>query len=109
MGFQYRRKGAILLQTLVVSVLLSMIAVTVMRWVMSRYLIANRAVRTSVSVSSSQGYAGLSMEKIKSITNWDMSAASGQMDLNNKKVQYSVSSSGDPRFSKMQVTVPDDY
>jgi len=46
----------VLLQTLVMSVILSMIAVMLMKWVLARYMIAVRAYRSSASTSHSQGY-----------------------------------------------------
>lgn len=52
------RKGVILLQTLVMSVVLSMIAVMVLKWVLGRYMLAARTYRSSKSASHTEGYAG---------------------------------------------------
>ena len=50
------RKGMILLQTLVMTVIFSMISVMVMQWVLGRYMIAARTYRSSVTKVHSQGY-----------------------------------------------------
>ena len=47
----------ILLQTLVMAVILSMIAVMVMQWVLGRYMTAARTYRSSASKVHSQGYS----------------------------------------------------
>lgn len=46
-----------LVQTLVISVILSMIAVMVMKWVLARYVLAARNSRSSVTVAHSLGYS----------------------------------------------------
>ncbi len=53
-----RRKGMVLLQTLVISVILSMIAVMVMKWVLGRYMLAARNFRSAEAKIHSQGYSG---------------------------------------------------
>jgi hypothetical protein len=52
------RKGMVLVQTLIISVILSMIAVMVMKWVLARYMLAARNYRASESASHSQWVAG---------------------------------------------------
>jgi len=98
------KKGAILLQTLVASVLLSMLAVMVMRWVLARYIVANRVMGSTKNVSFAKGGAEYGAQTIKSATDWDL-APSGEIlfDDNNigKVVRYS--SSG----SRITVTVPE--
>lgn len=49
------KRGVVLLQTLVMSVLLSMIAVMLMKWILSRYLLAARNYRATEAKSRSQG------------------------------------------------------
>lgn len=44
----------VLVQTLVISIILSMIAVMVMKWVLARYVLAARNYRASESASHSQ-------------------------------------------------------
>ncbi|MBU2573392.1 MAG: hypothetical protein KKH28_04875 [Elusimicrobia bacterium] len=51
------KKGAILLQTLVMSILLSMIAVMVMRWVLARYVLVGRVYRSLAFNARGEGYA----------------------------------------------------
>ena len=51
------KRGAILLQTLVISVILSMIAVMVLKWVLSRYTIVTRVQRSSMAQGRGAGYA----------------------------------------------------
>ena len=51
------RKGAILLQTLVMSVILSMISVMILKWIMARYIIVNRVNQSAVNVTGAQEYA----------------------------------------------------
>ena len=47
----------ILLQTLVMAVILSMIAVMVMEWVLGRFLIAARTYRSATTKVHAQGYS----------------------------------------------------
>ena len=54
---KYWRKGAILLQTLIMSVLLSMIAVMLLKWVFARYIIVSRVQRSAMANAKAVGYA----------------------------------------------------
>ncbi len=49
------RRGVVLLQTLVISVILSMISVMVLKWVLGRYMMATRSFRSNVSKISGHG------------------------------------------------------
>lgn len=51
------RKGTALLQTLVMSVLLSMISVSLMKWVLARYMIAARNYRSTATIARAGGYS----------------------------------------------------
>lgn len=51
------RKGVVLLQTLVMSVILSMIAVMLMKWVLARYMMSARNYRSFTTVARTTGYA----------------------------------------------------
>lgn len=51
------RRGAVLLQVLVMSVILSMLAVMVMKWILERHLLAVRIQKSSVNFGNAQGYA----------------------------------------------------
>lgn len=46
----------VLLQTLVISVILSMIAVMVLKWIMGRYMMAARGYRSVTTRARAQGY-----------------------------------------------------
>ncbi len=50
------KKGTVLLQTLVMSVILSMIAVSLMKWVLARYMMAARNYRSVAATARSVGY-----------------------------------------------------
>lgn len=52
------KKGSALLQTLVMSVLLSMIAISMMKWVLARYTMSSRNYRSTQAKSYSQYYVG---------------------------------------------------
>ena len=49
-----RRKGSVLLETLIISLLLSYISVMVMKWVLARYSLATHAYLTNIA----RGHAG---------------------------------------------------
>lgn len=49
------RRGTVLLQTLVISVIISMIAVMVMKWTLARYTLASRVQRSAVAQSRAAG------------------------------------------------------
>lgn len=52
------RRGTVLLQTLVIAVIISMMAVMVMKWVLARYTLANRVQRNAVAVARADGCYG---------------------------------------------------
>ncbi|MCM2268326.1 MAG: hypothetical protein NDI60_11205 [Elusimicrobiales bacterium] len=56
MTLNLRRKGMVLLQTLVISVILSMIAVMVLKWVLARYMLAARNYRSTTTKIAASGY-----------------------------------------------------
>lgn len=70
------KKGAVLLQTLVTSVLLSMIAVMVLKWVLARYTIASRVQRSSMANARTVGYANLTT------SSWNFGAVPGSGGTN---------------------------
>ena len=69
------RKGVILLQTLVMSVILSMIAVMLLKWVLGRYMLAARAFRSTKASSLSEGYAATVT------SNWNLNGNPGSSNL----------------------------
>lgn len=50
------RRGMVLLQTLVISVVLSMISVMVLKWIMGRYIMAARGYRSVTTRARAHGY-----------------------------------------------------
>ncbi|MDQ7774320.1 MAG: hypothetical protein RDU13_12475 [Elusimicrobiales bacterium] len=57
------RRGTVLLQTLVVSVIISMIAVMVMKWVLARYTLATRVQRSAKAEARADGCIGASVSR----------------------------------------------
>jgi lipopolysaccharide export system protein LptC len=92
MSKSLRRRGMVLLQTLVISVILSMIAVMVLKWVLSRYMFAARNYRSTVSKVHSTGWA---MQRF-STWNFNTSAvgSSGSTSIDTKTVTFTTSGSG---------------
>jgi hypothetical protein len=86
-----RRKGMVLLQTLVMSVILSMVAVMLMKWVLARYMIAIRTYRSSVSNSHSQGYGvdRASTWNFVNYPNFILIPTNGSVIMDGKTVSYS--------------------
>jgi lipopolysaccharide export system protein LptC len=82
----------VLLQTLVISVILSMIAVMVLKWVLSRYMFAARNYRSTVAKVHSTGWA---MQRF-STWNFNTSAvgSSGSITMDTKIVTFTTSGSG---------------
>ena len=100
------KKGAILLQTLVMSVILSMISVMILKWIMARYIIVNRVKQSAVNVTDAQGYASL-----KTMT-WNVPATAGSttMGVENKPVSFQPPGSvAAGTAGKCVTTVTDDY
>ena len=56
------KRGAILLQTLVMCIILSIISVHVLKWVLSRYIIVNRVKNSAVNTGNAQGWSVLGMQ-----------------------------------------------
>lgn len=50
------RRGVVLLQTLVITVILSMISVMVLKWIMARYMMAARNYRSVTTRARAHGY-----------------------------------------------------
>ena len=105
----YWKRGAILLQTLVMSVLLSLIAVMVLKWVLARYMVANRVLRSSRNTLSAQGYA---MQNVN-ISNWATADQTTNLDNDDATttryenvVHFHRQASGSTQFT---TTVDDDY
>lgn len=84
------RKGVILLQTLVMSVIISMIAVMVLKWVLGRYMLAARTYRAAKSYSHSEGYSG----KITSGWNLGGTPGSSNLTIDGQNVSCAINASG---------------
>ena len=91
-----RKKGTVLLQTLIMSVILSMIAVMMMKWVLARYMMAARNYRSTAATARSYGYLQdrLSAWGYQDITNNTQPSGGSSARVDGKTVSYSVSGSG---------------
>ena len=79
------RKGAVLLQTLVVAILMAYISVMIMSWVLQRYSLATRVYRKNVSMAHNSGYAMMQFAK------WNTGTPSGTSGtLDGKTVTMTV-------------------
>ena len=92
------KRGAILLQTLVMSVLLSLIAVMVLKWVLARYMVANRIQTSARNAGTSQGYAALK------VNSWSVPTNASNTTLDGKPVSFTPKGGG-----RFETTVTDDY
>jgi len=54
---QLWRRGVVLLQTLVITVILSMISVMILKWIMGRYMMAARNYRSVTTLARAHGYS----------------------------------------------------
>lgn len=83
------RRGVVLLQTLVISVILSMVSVMVLKWVLGRYMLAARNYRSTVSKAHTQGVA------MQNFSAWNFNTAgipaTGSMVLDTKTISYTTS------------------
>jgi hypothetical protein len=90
------RRGVVLLQTLVLSVVLSMMAVMVMKWVLARYMLAARNYRSTESVAHAQYINSL-------FSSWNSNFASipsaGSMTIDGKSFTFSRNVSSSMRFN----------
>lgn len=93
------RKGTALLQTLVMSVLLSMVAVMMMKWVLARYVMAARNYRSTQAKFYSQYYLGYQLSRWNLVnypinfagipTTGSFTIPGDNMPVPNKTVNYS--------------------
>ena len=86
MNIRRRRKGVILMQTLVMSVILSLLAVMVLKWVLGRYMLAARAFRSTKSSSHSEGYSG----RITSNWNFNANPAGTSQSIEGQNVTFTI-------------------
>lgn len=99
----------VLLQTLVMSVLLSMIAVMLMKWILARYLLAARNYRATEAKSRSQGITAEQFSRWNFQDRPDMGTipTTGSMSVDGRQVNYnrSAASAGSMQFD---ITVDED-
>ena len=95
----------VLLQTLVMSVVLSMVAVMMMKWVLARYMMAARNYRSTVAKAHSHGYG---MERF-STWNFNTSAvlSNGNTTLDTRPVKYETSGNGNTMRTVVITSEPD--
>ncbi|OGS12909.1 MAG: hypothetical protein A2234_07575 [Elusimicrobia bacterium RIFOXYA2_FULL_58_8] len=96
------RRGAVLLQTLVMSLLLAFIAVSMTRLVLNRYMGAARTSRSSVARGTSQGGSMLLFTQWN--TAWPVVDTTGSMVIGGKTLEYGAVSSGGGATRKMTFT-----
>lgn len=104
------KKGAILLQTLVMSIILSLIAIMIMKWVLIRYTMVGRMHRSITANTRGEGYVFSSFPCATTLwntgggatncrtatTKWETSGISGSsiyLDTPQKYFQLNVSGS----------------
>lgn len=104
------KKGVVLLQTLVMSVVLSMIAVMVMKWVMARYILAARNYRASEASARSKGITGDQMSRwnFQDFPNFASIPTSGTMTIDGRPVNYSRTSTNAQGSMQYTITVEQD-
>ncbi|MDA8132252.1 MAG: hypothetical protein M0011_12175 [Elusimicrobia bacterium] len=97
-----RRRGMVMLQTLVMSVILSMIAAMVMKWVLSRYVLAARDYRATEAAARIKGVTAHKMSYFWNYANLSTIPTSDFMTVDGKSVSYSrsgVTASGTMQFT----------
>lgn len=104
------KKGSALLQTLVMSVLLSMIAISMMKWVLARYSLSSRNYRSTQAKTHSQYYIGDQFSRWNLLNypvNFAAVPTSGSytIPVDNKVVNYSRTGINPITGAPMAVTV----
>jgi hypothetical protein len=90
------KKGAILLQTIVMSVILSMVAVMLFKWVMARAISVNRTQNSAQNTAISSGYA-MSNASLLNV-NWSIPPNANTTTDYNKFVVFSYTGGGSTRY-----------
>lgn len=91
------RRGVVLLQTLVLSVVLSMMAVMVMKWVLARYMLAARNYRSNEAVAHSQY-----VNSLFSAWNFGAVGSSGYIIIDQRRLSYQRSVGSSYRITMEQ-------
>ncbi|OGS50884.1 MAG: hypothetical protein A3J79_08885 [Elusimicrobia bacterium RIFOXYB2_FULL_62_6] len=93
------KKGAILLQTLVMSILLSMIAIMIMKWVLTRYTMVGHMHRSITSNTRGQGWMSYRFCN----SNWQTSGISASnISLDNPPKYFALTVSGTASGTSVQ-------
>lgn len=95
------KNGAILLQTLIMSVMLSMIAVMLIKWVLARLIIANRMQNSAKNTGIALGY---NMKNIQTWSAFPPAATDNTKLVFEKNVSFTPLGGG-----KFVTTVDDDF
>ena len=93
------------MQTLVMSVILSMIAVMVLKWVLGRYMLTARDYRATVANTRATGYAQQNFAFWNFNTSSILSNGSSSIDL--KTVNYATSGPSNS-MRKFTITIDED-
>ena len=105
-----RKKGMVLLQTLVMSVLLSLMAVMVMKWVLARYMMSSRNYRSAQAKAHSQYYGDEEISRWNFVNypvNFAAIPTSGSytIPVDNKVVNYSRTGINPVTGAPMVITI----
>ena len=85
------KKGAILLQTLVMAILLSMIAIMVMKWVLARYILVGHMHRSIAANTRGEGYSAFRLCN----SNWQTAAvANSSVNIDSPPKSLSLTATG---------------
>lgn len=103
------KKGAVLVQTLVMAVMISMIAVMLMKWVLARYLLAARNYRAVEARSRSQMVTGqqFSQWNFQDFPNMATIPSNGTL-ITQESTQVNYSRSGGGLPFTFNVTIDED-
>jgi len=103
--FSCRKKGTILLQVMIMSIILCMISVMVIRWVLSRYTLVHHVQQSAVHTGSAEGYAAQNTN----VATWATDGAlPEQNDTSEATYQDPVHfTPSDPALSKYVTTADD--
>ncbi|MBI4351912.1 MAG: hypothetical protein HY550_10760 [Elusimicrobia bacterium] len=107
------KKGSALLQTLVMSVLLSMIAVSMMKWVLARYTMSGRNYRSMQAKAHTQYYGSEQFSRWNPVNypvNFASVPTSGSYTIpsDNKVVNFSRTGINPGTGAPMTVTITED-
>ncbi len=97
-----------MLQTLVMSVILSMIAAMVMKWVLSRYVLAARNYRANEAAARVKGITSSKMSNFWNYANLSAIPTSDSVTVDGKTVSYSRTGLMGPGTMRFTVTLDEE-